>query len=109
MTNKQHQFSKLKYELSKKKSEGVKTVIWKLNEEQIQFIRGLGYQVTPELYEVCTKRIAVTGNSTGIVKRINRSAARGEKKIVCSLRKKELKMLEELNVSCIPLRYKIIL
>jgi len=109
MTNKQYRLSKLKYELGKKKSDGVKTVIWKLNQEQIQFIRDLGYQVTPELYEVRTRRIAVNGNSTGIVKRINRSAARGERKIVCPLRKRELKMLEELNVSCIPLRYKIIL
>lgn len=114
MTNKEVRLSSLKFKLKNMKDERKKYVVWKLNPEQRDFVQTLGYQVTPWIYEVQTAIIEnraglQTQKSLGILWELHFARKRGQKKMYKHLKANEVKILEQYNVSFVPLKYKIIL
>lgn len=110
MTNKEKRLSALKYKLRQKKENCEKEVIWKLSNEQKEYVEQLGYTVIPWIYEITTKSIiGIRGVTEPMIRDVHYAGKRGQKKLYRKLKKKELKTLEEYGVRCYPFKYKIIL
>ena len=107
MKNSQNRLSQLKHQLQEKKLNGIRSVTWKLTMEQKEYLETLGYEVVPVLYAINTRRITVMPSSNGLLRYINRAAARGQKQIFRNLKESEKRALEEVQVSYTPIKYKI--
>lgn len=110
MTNKENRLEKLKYELRQKKANGVERVIWKLDEEQSEYVERLGYEKRPYMYEVTTKVIPDMGRGTHpLIRDISIAKKQGRNKLYLKLKTRELQELDERDIKYCPLKYEIIL
>lgn len=110
MKDADYRFSKLKHQLKSKKAEKFEYVIWKLNEQQVEYIQTLGYRVEPYLYVVITKRLPGSKKQyKGIIRGVISSNEKGIWKIYRKLKHQERKELEKCNIHFYPFKYKIFL
>lgn len=111
MNNKQHQLSKLKYQLKEKKRRKIKEVIWRLREEQLTYItENLHYVVIPYLYKVRTRTLKNYRSVTSpLLKNLHHQNKRGKQYMITCLSEPEKKLLDEYGIKYWVERYKIIL
>lgn len=110
MTSKAHNFSTLKHQLLEKKQHGVKTVLWKLSEEQNRYVvRTLNFVSKPEIYVIRTKQIMTHGDWSNIVRDVNYAYRRKTYKLYRRLNTTELKELEKHDVEVLPFKYRVYL
>lgn len=108
MTNKEMRFANIKYQLSKKKDDRKKYVIWKLDDNMLEYIQRLGYQVEPWIYEIKTRKSASIRNAkSSIVKELHYANSRGKRSIYCKLKVGEKHTLDEIGITYRPYKYKI--
>lgn len=110
MKKKQYYNSKMKYELSKLKGKNSrdKSLIWKLNDNQIDYIIRLGYSVEPYLYAIKTKRFHnVKGLEHPILKEIHYKNKTGRWEYVRNLTDNEKKLLESYDIKYRVVKYEI--
>lgn len=111
MKKKQYYNSKMKYELAKLKEKNSrnKSFIWKLNDEQVNFVRNLGYSVEPYLYAIKTKRFYNVRNlKHPILKEIHYKNKKGCWEYVRTLTNSEKDVLKESNIKFYVAKYKIL-
>lgn len=100
--------SNLKHQLLEKKRNGIRELIWKLNPEQVEFIRRkFGFSVEPYLFEVNTRPFHNIRNLEIILRDIHLKNKKGKKRAVFKLDKTEMKILDEFGVRYRPFKYKI--
>lgn len=110
MKKKQYYNSKMKYELAKLKNKNSrdKSFIWKLSDEQVDFVRTLGYVVEPYLYAIKTKRFYNVRNlKHQILKEIHYKNKNGRWEYVRPLTDSEKDVLKEYNIKFYVAKYKI--
>lgn len=100
MKNKQYRLSVLKHQLEAKKKRGVKTVNWKLNEEQLRFVEGpLGYRTEPYLFSIKTRRFSLETRKQSYLLRELHYASTNRKSIINrKLKKSDKKLLDSYRV-----------
>lgn len=110
MKNKQLKESRFKKTLQKKKQDGVKSVIWRLdNIDRIEEVTRLGYRFEPWLYEVPTRTFKQISGKPALLKELHYSYKAGKRRIVRRLTKGDLILLKEYNLKPRVLKYKIYL
>ena len=111
MTNKQKQFARIKCQLIQRRENGNKEVIWKLSQEQREFVENnLGYRIIPWIYEISTTTIAsVNFGGDSMMYQIYTARRRGQKKIYRKLKRREKKSLDDYGIRYRPFKYKIVL
>ena len=97
MKEKHHRLSQLKHQLANKRRNGEREVVWKLNDIQLEYITGvLGYEVTPYLYSIQTRKLKNYGaTQCSLLKELHHANKKGKKTIVRTVSYQELKTLEE--------------
>lgn len=110
MTNSENLLANLKHQLRQKRENQEKEVVWKLNDEQKEYVEQLGYGVIPWIYEINTKPIpGVKYARAKIIRDVHYANQRKRKKLYRTLKPKEVKALQEHEVRYHVLKYKIIL
>lgn len=109
MKNDAYRCSKMKYQLSERKRKGIKYVDWKLNCQQIEFVKGLGYEIKVVLYEITTRTFKQIRNLDPILKCIHYKNKKGSKTTVLKLTENQIKILADYGVKCRPYKYRIFL
>ena len=110
MKSKDYELSQLKYKLIKLKERRVKSVIWRLTNQQRDYIENLGYEVIPYLYEVKTKTFQNFSNINNCkLKELHYSNKKGKKTVVLMLKHKDMKDFEAYSVKFRPIKFKIYL
>ena len=110
MTNKAHNFAKIKHQLLEKEQRDVKSVLWKLNDEQNDYVvRILGYETKPEIYEITTKKIRAPGRWSDIIRDVNYANKRNIGKLYRRLNSAELEELERHDVLVRPFKRRVFL
>ena len=108
MKNADYQLSKMKQKLKDMEARRVKSVIWKLSKNQVEYIQNLGDEVTPYLYEIKTRPFKEVRNlKDTILKDIHYANKNGKKSVVKKLTPKQRKILSEYGVVFRPMKYKI--
>ena len=109
MKNQAYKLSELKFKVRSAQAEGKKQLVWKLNEEQADFLRNQGYRVDDYLYWIETRIWNDVRHKPGVLKELHYLRKKGIKKKVRTLTKKERRLLEEYAVRFGVLKYRIIL
>jgi len=110
MKDKVYRLAGLKHQLREKRKNDIKKVIWKLNDEQRTYVESLGYEVTPFIYEITTRKIPVIGKGTSaIVKDVHWSFINGKRKIYRKLKVKDIQKLREYGIYYRVSKYEILL
>lgn len=108
MKNESYRNSKLKHELLARKRNGVREVIWKINDSQRDFIESkLGFYTEPYLYEVRTRKLSNVKNLAGVLKAIHYKKQKGKKVIVLKLTEQERKLLDKYEIKYKPYNFVI--
>ena len=109
MTNNAHNFAVIKHQLRDKKEHGVKSVLWKLNQEQNRYVNEtLNYPTEPEIYKVKTRKISCPGHWSPIIRDVN-YAYRHSSYLYRRLDKSQLRELQEHDVQVTPFKYRVYL
>jgi len=111
MKDSAYRYSKIKHQLKEKKERGEKEVVWKLSNNQVEFIKNeLHYRVEPCLYEVRTKLIqSIESCDSKLIKEIHYKHKKGIKNTVISLSDKALNLLDEFSIKYRPFKFRIYL
>ncbi len=109
MKKKMYKDSQLKHQIYQAKNAGKKSVEKKLTEEQVQFLRNLGFEVIPFLYWIETRTWYNVQNMKGVLKEIHYTRKKGKRTLIRRLNRKELNLLDEHDVSYEVLKYRVIL
>ena len=110
MTKKEYALKRLKDQLREKKNRGCKSLIWKLNKDQKEFVQNLGFKVDPYLYEITTKTFYnIRSLKSTLLKDIHFLNKRGKQFEVRKLNKNEKQLLEENGIRYRVVKYKIYL
>ena len=109
MKNQAYKFSELKFKIRSAQADGKKQLVWKLSEEQAEFLRNLGYRVEDYLYWIETKTWIDVRHKPGVLKELHYLRKKGVKKKIRTLSKKDRKLLEDHSVRFGVLKYRIIL
>lgn len=109
MKNQQHKLSALKKKLRMLKEDGRKEVRWSLTKEQADYLIDQGYDISPEIYLIRTRRFNNSKNINSVLKDIHWSNLKGKKEIARKLKTSEVKLLEEYEIKYRPVKYIIIL
>lgn len=109
MKENQRQLSELKNKLRLLKEKGRKSVCWKLNKQQVEYLQQLGYQIIPELYSIRTRKFSDVKNLKSILKDIHYSNVKGKREIVRKLKISEENILKQYEVKYRPMKYRIFL
>ncbi len=111
MRKKDFRLSKLKKQLVQKKENGIKHVVWKINQEQLEYLSGLElFKIEPYLYTVKTRRCK--GNYKDLpqlLKYLHQKNKKGVKQVTMYLSPEEVQLLNDYGVSHRVGKYKIIL
>ena len=109
MKDKQYRLAKLKYQLQERKRNGTRYVMWKLNREQVEYIvESLGYQVTPYLYRIRTRRLKnYKATQSSLLKEIHHANKAGKKTIMKKLSAQQIKVLDQYEIKYWPEKYRI--
>ena len=105
MKSKQLRYSRMKFYLSKLKTNRDKYYIWKLSNECKDFIENMGYTVKPYLFEIKTRRIPWA--KTQILKEIHYKNREGKISYVRKLNSEEMEILKENNINFTIAKYLI--
>jgi len=111
MKNKQNAMSGLKYLLRKRKKEGEKVAILKLNSDQRAYVENLGYEVRPYMFKVQTRTFTwdIRRNDR-LLKRIHFAAIKGFRCLYLKqLTAEDLKVLQDCGLSAYRLKDEVIL
>ena len=111
MKNKQFKYASLKKQLLARKMNGVRFVVWKLSNEQCEFIETcLGYSVEPFLYCVKTRCISHDiRNGNALLREVHYASKNKKYKIIKKLKFQDKKVLDEWDIPYTPFKYKIYL
>ena len=110
MTNKEYRLASMKHTLLAKRKAGQKEVIWKLNDEQLNYISSIAKDIFPYLYEINTRTFCSTDKiASSLIKEIHFARKNGKKKLYKKLKRNELKELKQYGVEYRCLKYRIIL
>lgn len=109
MKRKAYQDNKLKHQLWQYEANGKKELLWKLKPEQVEYIRGLGYQVEATLFYIHTKAFPdLLRKKYKILNELHMSKTRqGKSFIVKKLSRNEKDILRESGVSFSAAKYTI--
>ena len=109
MRNKNYRLVKQLHELQRKQDRGIKSVIWKLSEEQIAFF-GKYYLIEAYSYSIKTKKFArIHETHSSLLKNIHYSNKKGKNTLIRRLSDEQKDLLSSKNVEYHPLEYRIIL
>lgn len=79
---------------------------WTLKEEQIAYIKThYSYNVSPYLYRINTRKFKNSKKHPSIIKRITKGAYSGKRYIVVPLKKQDIEVLEEFEITYKPFKY----
>lgn len=109
MKNNAYRKSDLKFKVRAAQCDGKKQLMWKLTEEQADFLRELGYRVEPYLYWIDTRTWNDVNHKPGVLKELHYLRKKGIRKKVRTLNRSEKKLLDEYAVRFGVLKYRIIL
>lgn len=109
MKNSQYRLSKLKYQLEGQRRKGKSFVVWRLNEEQLEYVtRSLKYQVIPYYYWVQTRQLQnYRMVKDPLLKELHHQNKRGKKNIVKRLSPSQLDTLEGYHIKYGVAKYKV--
>lgn len=101
----------MKYKLEELKNRRIrKTKPWKLNKTEQMYIESLGYELEPYIYEINTKTFKDLYNiCSPLIKEIHYASKAGKKRIGKSLKKEDMKLLEEYSIRFRPVKFRIII
>lgn len=109
MKGKDYRLRKILYQLKDLQSKRVKSVQWKLKQEQLEFLSKY-FEIEPLLYVVNTRRFRNIYNvKNSLIKRIHYANKSGKLQIVGKFTPDELKTLRQFQVSYKPCKYVIYL
>ena len=110
MKNKQNEVSRLKWTLLKKRRDGVRQVIWRVDSKaQKDEVLRLGFSMEPWLYEIWTRPFKFIKDKPSLMKDVHYAYKRGKKCIVRHLTKRDVELLKEFDVYVRVIKYKITL
>lgn len=109
MSDANNRMLKLRSQLEADKQKGKLEVIKRMTPEQAEFVEEvLHHEVHEYLYEIQTKRIENSSNTTGILKEIHRAYKKGQKTIYKKLRAKEVAALVRAGIEFRPVKYRVV-
>ena len=110
MKNWQHEASKVRKMLLEKKRNGVKEVIWCLdNQARKDEVDRLGFPIEPWLCEIRTRTFKQIRDKPSLIKELHYSYKSGKKRIVRRLNNKQLRQLKKHGIKPRVIKYKIYL
>ena len=110
MKNKNYRESRMKKTLREMKDKGVKSVLWSLSRNQLEYVNQF-YRVEPELYRIPTKNFSkALCSKYSILKALrNEKAFKKHDYLVTRLKKSEKSVLDEFDIRYSVLKYRIYL
>lgn len=100
----------LKNQLKGRRERKINSVVWKLNQEQLEFVKHLGYYVEEYLYQIKTKQFKnLHAIKSTLLKDIHFKNKKGTKTMVKRLEDDEKKLLDEYGIKYRPYKFKIYL
>lgn len=110
MKKTQNDLHLMRCKLEEKRRNRVKEVLWKLNQQQRDFLTAQGYTIIPWLFCITTKEIwNVAKCDSKLIKEIHFAHRRGMKTIYKALSENEKATLKEHGVKYAVQKFKIIL
>lgn len=110
MKNDNYRLCKLKHELNDLKERKVKFTMRKLTQEEVEYVKQLGYKVLPFVFEVRTKKIrSQMALDNEKVRQVNAAYEKGQKIISLKLSKEHRKIFDKYSIKYLPIKYKVIL
>ena len=110
MTDKQHKLAELKFKLRNARDSGRKVLIWKMSEEQREYVENLGYKVVPYLYEIQTRAISgISHNKLAIISKIHYAYTKGRRNLYKILSKSDIEILKRYGIPYRRFKDKIVL
>lgn len=110
MKDREHRLSALKHQLAERKGNRQEYVIWALTEQQLEYVKNLGYPVIPWIYRIRTKQMSPFFRSNDSILRVLHFANKKKKNTVFTrLKKGEKEVLDRAGIEYKPYKYKIIL
>lgn len=111
MKKKEYYNSKIKHQLSsnlRSNNNRKKSLLWKLTDEQVEFIIRLGYEVEPYLYKIETKMFKKAKNlNENILKEIHYKKKCGRKEYFRVLSNNDRKILDKYGIKYDVIKYQI--
>lgn len=109
MRHKNYRLDNQLHALNQMKERGIKSVVWKLTEEQIALF-GKYYAIEPYLYYIKTKKLnRIHDVSSSLLKEIHYGNKRGKNIMVRPLSDEQKRLLDSGDVSYRPYKYRIVL
>ena len=108
MKKSQHDLSKLKHQLFQMRNAGKKNPIWKLGEEEVEYLVRVGFAVLPKIYRINTRTFENVKNMNGLLKDVHYSKVKSKKNVIFKkLNSRQVQMLKEYGVKVVPYKYEI--
>lgn len=96
--------------LIKKRMNGDRDPLWKLNPIERDYIEEIGFHTKPWIYEISTREMyGLPNNPTTLMKAIYNARMKGVRKITRRASEEEVRKLEIYGIKCVPVRYRIFL
>ena len=109
MKGKDYRLRKILYQLRSLQAKKVKSVQWKLKQEQLEFLSEY-FEIRPALYIVNTWRFRNIYNiKNSLIKRIHFANKSGKSQMVGKFSNEELKTLQQFQIPYKPFKYTIYL
>ena len=110
MKNRDYKQAQLKHQLFQMRNAKKKNPRWKLDPEQVEYIRNIGFSVEAYLYRIKTKPIYDVKHQSGILKTIHYSFVQDHKRYIYkTLSKKEKAILLDKGIEFKPYKYEVYL
>lgn len=107
MKGKDYRLRKILYQLRSLQEKKVKSVQWKLKQEQLEFLSEY-FEIRPALYIVNTRRFRNIYNiKNSLIKRIHFANKSGKSQMVGKFSNEELKTLQQFQIPYKPFKYTI--
>ena len=108
MKNLDFQFSRTRKQLQQYKSQGKKTVIWKLSYKQIEVLKMMRIKFEPYLYKIKTRPFYnIRSVKSSLLKEIHYKNKQGHSYYVRKLNNDEKQLLNDYNISYTVVKYVI--
>ena len=109
LKGKDYRLRKILYQLRSLQEKKVRSVQWKLKQEQLEFLSEY-FEIRPVLYIVNTRRFRNIYNiKNSLIKRIHNANKSGKSQMVCKFSNEELKTLQQFQIPYKPFKYTIYL
>lgn len=98
----------MKQQLRDKQRHGIEEVVWKLDEEQREYLTRLGYASKPYLFRITTRKIAdVSKSGSMLLKEIDSASKKSKRELYRPLTPFQEDLLQKHNVKYVPFKFKL--